>query len=310
MFGGPFTPMDVPVYHHHPHVVYMPKPEELQVQPVTPGTPHGENLPGEPWSDKEFHSTAGIYGAIGSSVPNNPTASQRPFSTSGYNEFQRKPHGGDTWSHAVGFGPVMPQQPLDGAPHGFQQFPHHVVARPFRSPPSPHMHRAMMHNIPPHSPGPPNPSSLDEEPCPPNPMQLHQKRWSVPSFVYSPHPAAPFQPTLAHHPEAHSWGGYIHGRVSVAEPEGYKQPGGCFLPSSDPWGSGISPSNPRDPPSHRQGEVKPGLGRSLSVGLAEPWSRPLLHDKGTTEAELQQLMQSLSIAEHLHVLKVSLDVYW
>ena len=173
-----------------------------------------------------------------------------------------------------------------------------------------------------------------DNPSPSNPETIRmQKRWSVPSMTCTPQPC--FQPNLARQPESQSWSsGHVHSQNTAAEIEhkaGYPSPGKRSL--SDPWtnwggdgtsasgGGGGGSSNTTNPTSvssdtWQPSPLSPGqdskssrskFRRGVAVGVAAPWSSSPLasQEDGGGASDLQQLMKSLDIAEHLHVLKVS-----
>ena len=210
---------------------------------------------------------------------------------------------------------LLHQQAPFGSAQGFQQLPQHVIAataRPYTSvPTSPHLLQKTVGQKVPHGhtyacdhSGPTTPVGFEDEhaPLPLHPPPSMQKRWSVPSFMYTPQPA--FQPSLAQQPETQCWSsGYVHGRHSVVEPNPRKPH------ASDPWthcDSSTSVASLRHPSSSHARDFKsPRPHPPLARSMTEPWLQPPTPTHLDGAGDLQQLMKTLDIAEHLHVLKVS-----
>ena len=87
---GGLAPANIP---YQPHVMYV---EDPVMQPGTPDTPHGETLPGEPWSERDFQAPQGVYGAIGSGVP---SMGSQPNPK---HQLKLNAHGGGVWSQPFG----------------------------------------------------------------------------------------------------------------------------------------------------------------------------------------------------------------
>lgn len=335
MNGSPLQPFAAPgtMLPPHPHVAYPTKPhtDEALVHPGTPDTPQGENLPpGDLWSDKDFPTPAGAYGAIGTNPPSvsGPSPTVKPHPPG---DFPNSPHQPpwsslpvgshtDVWAQpfsgsmsypscptSLGFPPLPPQN-AGSAPKPFGNVP------PSSSSSSHVFHRAVGQkvgmNLDPSAPHPPVGLS-EESPTPIPPNSIHHKRWSVPSFMYVP---PSFQPNLVHQPEPQSWGpSYMHIHQAATEADHRKLASGILLPSSNPWShwppqSGFSGHSSSltaaswHPPN--SAPVLPCQQEFGAAGMAaKVWSGVPQQD---SSADLQQLMKSLDIAEHLPVLKVTI----
>ena len=305
------------------------KQDDVFTQSDTPQGEHQNLPPSDPWSNKDFSTPSGAYGAIGTNPPGNmashhlaarhqpigyfpnpvPHPPRPNLPTGSHTDAWSQPLGGGNMSHPAPFmSPGFPPMP-----------PHHPQIKPFRSVPpsssssSAHtFHRAVGQkagvNLDPQV------GFSEESPIPTPPNSIPHKRWSVPSFMYVPPP--PFSPAVIHSPESQSWApGYVHLHPATTDTEHGKVVSGNFLSSNDPWsqcwppGAGFTahpspatsmncwhPPVSTSTPAYQQG-ASPGLNRDV----AEAWSSVPPQDGS---AELQQLMKSLDIAEHLPVLKV------
>ena len=279
-----------------PQVVYFAKPGEDLLPP-------GD---GDQWLDRNSQ-TGGLYGPVGSvgynNVANHAQRMQQGMGYGGdYSNLPPPKHNGNMWAHPPGSPLSSPTVQSQGfQPHqvgGAQDLyrPQFISSHP--------LHQSDLQRAigTPHdacAPGPNAPLSFEDEQS----LQS-RKRWSVPNYSY------PHQPTFHPLAETQGWGpGYIPGRPAPMDRENVR--GGGFLPpqqqpSGGMWSGwsvpvgppGGAPPPPRQHPAEFQGKGNAQTTRA-PPSVVENWNKK----DGTLE--LQQLMKSLDISEHLPVLRVS-----